>query len=218
MCIPVRFRAMRLVYRVALGTAVLLVAAAASGCGTASTTTALHTKTERPRTTAIRIYAPFGASEDPVVPVSRTVGGYCWTSSEAADRSDAWRCTTGNDIYDPCFAANHAAHFVLCPEGGPWGKAMHMNLTRELPSLEPPTPKPSPTNEPAWAVELTGGARCVLLEGAGTLLANLRENYKCSNGVTLYGDANHASEPWTIFGRQGSARQLTPETVAAMWY
>jgi hypothetical protein len=125
---------------------------------------------------------------------------------------------TGNYIYDPCFATNHAAHFVLCPEGGPWGRVIRMNLTRELPTLEPPSAEQSPTTEPAWAVELTGGARCVLLEGAGNVLANLRENYKCSDGITLYGDANHASEPWTIFGRQGSAGQLTPETVAAMWY
>ncbi len=124
----------------------------------------------------------------------------------------------GNYIYDPCFAANHAAHFVLCPEGGPWGKVMRMNLTRELPILEPPSPERSPTTEPAWAVELAGGAHCVLLEGAGNVLANLRENYKCSGGITLYGDANHASEPWTIFGRQGTAGQLSPETVATMWY
>jgi hypothetical protein len=76
-------------------------------------------------------------------------------------------------------------------------------------------PEQSPTAEPAWAVELTGGAHCVLLEGAGNMLANLWENYECSDGVTLYGDA---SQPWTIFGRRGSVGQLTPEIVAAMWY
>jgi hypothetical protein len=73
-----------------------------------------------PRMTAVHIYAPFGMSEAPVLPIARTVTGYCWTSSNATDRTDAWRCMTGNYIYDPCFAASRVAHFVLCNEALQW--------------------------------------------------------------------------------------------------
>jgi hypothetical protein len=196
----------------------IAIALLASGCGSTSPATVQQTTTQ-PQATAVRIYAPFNASEAPTLPIARTVTGYCWTSSNATARTDAWRCMTGNEILDPCFAASRAARFVLCPDGGPWsGEVFRMNLSRELPTLEPTRAEPPPTTEPAWAVELEDGAHCVLLEGTGNIVANLRENYKCTDGVTLYGNANRAAQPWTIFGRHGSAGQLTPQPVAAMWY
>lgn len=197
---------------------VLLTAIGASGCGSGSTTTVRQTATQ-PQPTAVHIYAPFSASGTPLLPIARTVTGYCWTTSNATARTDAWRCMTGNDILDPCFAASRVAHIVLCPDDGPWsGKVVRMNLSRVLPTLEPNTPEPSPTAEPAWAVELADGGQCQLIEGAGNVTANLRENYGCTNGVTLYGNASHATQPWTIFGRHGTTGQLTPQPVAAMWY
>jgi hypothetical protein len=198
--------------------AVVLIAAVMSGCGSGSTTV-LRQTVAQPQPTAVHIYTPFSASGAPVLPTARTVTGYCWTTSNATARTDAWRCMTGNDILDPCFAANHAAHFVLCPDGGPWsGKVVRMNLSRGLPTVEATSLEPSPTTEPAWAVELADGGHCELLLGTGNITANLRESYNCTDGVTLYGDANHTSEPWTIFGRHGSTGQLTPQPVAAMWY
>jgi hypothetical protein len=68
------------------------------------------------------------------------------------------------------------------------------------------------------AVELADGGHCELIEGAGNVTANLRENYDCTNGVTLYSNASHATQPWTIFGRHGTTGQLTPQSVGAMWY
>jgi hypothetical protein len=205
--------------RWALIVAVVLIAAAASGCGSGSTTTVLRQTTPPPQPTAVHIYAPFSSSGTPVLPTARTVTGYCWTTSNATARTDAWRCMTGNDILDPCFAASRVAHFALCPDGGPWSsKVIRMNLSRALPTLEATSPEPSPTTEPAWAVELADGGHCQLLLGAGNVTANLRENYNCSNGVTLYGTANHSTQPWTIFGRHGTTGQLTPQPLAAMWY
>ena len=210
---------MRSACRGSWGLALLLMIAGTSGCGdsTPTVTTTAANVAHVPQT-EVHIYAPFSPTEAPLVAVGRTISGDCWTSSDAANRSDAWRCMAGNYIYDPCFAANHAAHFVLCAQDGPWGKLIRMNLTHELPTTESSSPERPPTAEPAWALELTDGAHCVLLEGAGNVLANLRENYKCSDGIILYGTANHTSQPWTIFGRQGSTEQLTPNTIAASWY
>jgi hypothetical protein len=40
--------------------------------------------------------------------------GYCWTGSIAAPyRTDAWRCTEGNAIHDPCFSLPNR-NFVVC--------------------------------------------------------------------------------------------------------
>jgi len=198
--------------------ALVLVAVAASGCGSGSTTTVLRQTTAQ-QPTAIHVYAPFHASGTPVLPTARTVTGYCWTTSNATARTDAWRCMARNNILDPCFAASQVAHFVLCPDGGPWsGKVVRMNLSRTLPALEATSPEPSPTTEPAWAVELGDGGHCQLILGAGNVTADLRENYNCTNGVTLYGTASHSTQPWTIFGRHGTTGQLTPQPLAAMWY
>ena len=59
--------------------------------------------------------------------------GYCWTSSIADARSDAWRCFLGkNEIVDPCFSGGESA--VLCPDGTPDSHdALRIRLTKPLP-------------------------------------------------------------------------------------
>src|SRR5579871_3574392 len=45
---------------------------------------------------------------------TRTASGSCWTNSIAASyRTDAWRCTIGNSIQDPCFAIASSTN-LLC--------------------------------------------------------------------------------------------------------
>jgi hypothetical protein len=196
--------------------AVAMIAVSAAGCG--STTTVRLMTTAKAQMTAVHIYAPFGSDGTPTVPISRTVTGECFAGSLSSGRSDAWRCTITNELQDPCFAAGHVARYVLCPEGGPWsGKVMRLNLPHGLPAGQNNS-EPPPTTEPAWAVELSDGARCRLLTGTGNIVADLRENYDCTDSMVLYGDANHATQPWTIYGRHGVTGQLTPQPIAAMWY
>jgi hypothetical protein len=181
-----------------------------------------QTITAKAQVTTVHIYAPFSFtnSETQTIPTSHTVTGECFTTSSSTSRSDAWRCNTvANELLDPCFAASHVARYVLCPEGGPWsGKVIRINLPHGLSTRAVISNEPSPTTEPAWALELADGGRCRLLTGAGTPVADLRENYDCSNGFDLFGDANHSTQPWTIFGRHGASGQLTPQPIAAMWY
>ncbi len=50
----------------------------------------------------------------PTVPNAPAREGYCWTSSIALHRADAWRCMIGNAIEDPCFATPDVSDAVIC--------------------------------------------------------------------------------------------------------
>lgn len=221
------------------GLALVTVAAASvvSGCGGTTTktvtvqpgassqsTTGATTTAAAPSQTAIHIYAPYSAEGKLVVPVSKTSAGSCFTGSIISQRPDAWRCMEGNELQDPCFAAALNSHSVACPEDGPWtGKVIVITLPGRLPSsganiLRDNNPNKSPLTDPAWAIELVGGAHCIFLAGTSSIVAGLRENYNCTSGLSLYGNESRSSEPWTIFGRHGSTGQLTTETIAAIWF
>src|ERR1017187_1165279 len=84
--------------------------------------------------TELSVYEPFSASGTPTVRVTNTVRGHCWTGSLAAAREDAWRCMSGNLIYDPCFSSASARGIVLCPATGAWSSAaIEIRLTQSLP-------------------------------------------------------------------------------------
>lgn len=124
--------------------------------------------------------------------VTKTVSGYCWLGSEGSQRSDAWRCGSGNYIYDPCFSGGPPT-WVACPTG-PHG-IIRLNLTRPLRDGNPPLN----TNhaDPA-SVALPHGVTCSFSGGATGTVAGLRLNYACSNGGWLIGSPNRASTLWTI--------------------
>lgn len=220
------------------GLAIIAGVLALSGCGSGATkTVTVRQGTTRqpsaattaaaqaaPAETAIHIYAPYSAEGKLIIPVSKTSAGSCFTGSIVSQRPDAWRCMEGNELQDPCFAAALNSHAVACPEDGPWtGKVIVITLAQGLPSsganiLRDNKPNKSPLTDPAWAIELIGGERCLFLAGTSSVIAGLRENYKCSGGLSLYGNESRSSEPWSIFGRHGATGQLTPESIAAIWF
>jgi hypothetical protein len=194
------------------------------GASSQSTTAVATTPAAAPVQTSVHIYAPYSAEGKLIVPVSKTSAGSCFTGSIISQRPDAWRCMEGNELQDPCFAAVLNSHSVACPENGPWtGKVIVITLAQGLPSsganiLRDNNPNKSPLTDPAWAIELVSGAHCIFLAGTSNIVAGLRENYDCTGGLALFGNESRRSEPWTIFGRHGSAGQLTPESIAAIWF
>ena len=124
--------------------------------------------------------------------VTKSVSGYCWLGSEGSQRSDAWRCGSGNYIYDPCFSGGPPS-WVACPTGA--HGIIRLNLTRPLRNGNPPLN----TNraDPAL-VTLLHGVTCGFSGGATGTVAGLRLNYACSNGAWLIGSPNRASTLWTI--------------------
>lgn len=100
--------------------------------------------------------------------------GSCFGASIASDRSDAFRCTAGNAILDPCFLDGSNA--VFCPAGVPPASGVLVNLTAPLPAN---TNSDAPGAAPPWAMQLSNGATCLVVTGAG--IANFP--FSCNTGT-----------------------------------
>jgi hypothetical protein len=90
--------------------------------------------------------------------ITRVLHGNCWTGSIAAPRRDAFRCMTGNQIYDPCFEQNAAR--AACPTDVIADRGIAI-----LVSGFPQNPVSAPAS--AWALELQNHAVCGAITGAG---------------------------------------------------
>ncbi len=153
------------------------------------------------------IYQAFTSAGKPAIHVTNTSRGHCVGGSSAINRSDAWRCFTGNFVYDPCFSSSKATGLVLCPVG-PWTSAgVEIKLAAALTGAN--KGKPSTSGNP-WAVETTSGAKCELATGATSILDHRRANYFCQTGKdVLWGSPSRKSQPWTIFSAPATATKLT---------
>ena len=77
-----------------------------------------------PATTQIRLVLPFTAPGTLGLTVSAHVTGTCFAGSVAdSGRPDAWRCMSGNRIYDPCFAGYLGAKTVVACLSSPTAAA-----------------------------------------------------------------------------------------------
>ena len=92
--------------------------------------------------------------------ITATVNGSCWTTSIASPRTDAFRCTSGNRIFDPCFKSGGKT--VVCPTDLIRNRATLVRLTAALPR------NTNPGNAAAWAFQLASGAMCQM--GTGTII------------------------------------------------
>jgi hypothetical protein len=201
---------MRLVLLAGLGTAVALI-------GTASATV-LTTRHESTAGTSIHLYAPFnGAGVASGIHIRKTTSGYCWTTSIADPRGDAFRCDNGYFIYDPCFSDQTGfAKFVLCPLYTPRSKVLRINLTKQL----PPNPgSGDPTRHAPWAVQIARGEWCEFLTGSTGQIAGMRINYRCAGGGLLIGNPRRSSSVWTIFyAPTARTSQYQPVEVKSAWW
>jgi putative ABC transport system ATP-binding protein len=60
----------------------------------------------KPTTTQVIVYEPWAANGlAKGIRAASAVSGYCWSQSLGTVRPDAYRCATGNYIFDPCFAS-----------------------------------------------------------------------------------------------------------------
>jgi hypothetical protein len=152
------------------------------------------------------------------VRIARSASGYCWTSSLADARGDAYRCFVGNFIHDPCFADQTGfAHYVLCPLYSPGAKVLRINLTKKLPSN---SGSGDPTRYRPWAIRTSSGKWCTTFTGATGDVAGLRINYGCRGGGILLGDPRRSrSSPWTIFyAPTYQSNQYRPIKLASAWW
>ena len=148
---------------------------------------------------------------------SRGSGECRFTSSVAVPaRPDAWRCTIGNAIHDPCFQnVLGDPHQLACP-AAPWdANVTLLTLTSPLPTE---TRKDFELkNTLPWALELTNGRRCTLFTGATAPIAGMRINYGCPGGFIVVGEIDRSQPVWRAFsqGEKSISLDLTDIAVAS---
>jgi hypothetical protein len=125
----------------------------------------------------------------PGLRVVSTKPGTCLPSSEAVP--GAYRCfSDSNLVLDPCWKAG--AHTVLCLPA-PWARtATRMRVRGRLAK-----PSGGAASLP-WGVKLRGGERCVLLQGASSVVGGRRVNYGCSRTRFLAGRPDRHHAVWRI--------------------
>jgi hypothetical protein len=191
--------------------------------GTASSTS----QTSQGPATQVITYVPTPASSTPVE------SGSCWTNSIAAPyRTDAWRCSVGNSIQDPCFEISNSAN-LLCgmnPANPSSTSSFVLKLTQPLPQagmIEGGTP-----SNWAWLIQLSDGTLCSPFTGTlpPTMLNGQTAGYGCApgplgNNLVIFGGLNNSSSEWTaLLGNLGNSTSGPPIVtlsstipVAAVW-
>lgn len=149
---------------------------------------------------------------------SKAKSGRCWTNSIASTRTDAFRCSEENSIWDPCFlvgdyADNLPTSYVYCPFG--WNSSnkdvtLSVNLEEVLHGESPLVATTSPKLEETdpWLVVFDDGSECRILTGTlSNAYNNLANIYGCSgkvvavaegkqSGDKFYFDCKIANEPY----------------------
>jgi hypothetical protein len=150
--------------------------------------------------------------------VIRSSSGECWGGALAVRRSDAWRCHSGRQIYDPCFSRPAGtAKIVACPVSYPWvRRAVEIELSSELPYRFGNRHGPA-TAGPPWAIQTTDGKNCLAYTGLTRSVGGHRISYGCSGGGGLLGVPRKASKLWTIRYVHGSKQPAWIGIRVAWW-
>ena len=93
--------------------------------------------------TRVRIFTPFSPTGlNSGLTVKERVNGSCMAGSLAdASRVDAWRCSAGNQMYDPCFENSFGERGLLACVQMPWTNSVTMLRPDFTPARTPRTTK-----------------------------------------------------------------------------
>jgi hypothetical protein len=165
------------------------------------------------------VYHAFTSSGKPAYRVGRTLRGSCFSGAQSVNRDDAWRCISGNALFDPCFSSTQAKGIVLCPSTPFSSSMVEIKLTKRLPTGMADKGTPSSSGLP-WAIKTTTGLKCVMDTGATNAIGTTRANYGCQPGTSwLWGDPSRTTKPWTIRIAPLSARRLSRRVgIAQAWF
>ena len=170
--------------------------------------------------TQIKLLTPFGPAGLSIgMAVTEKLNGKCFAGSVASSsRPDAWRCSSGNGILDPCYQRIMGDEKQLaCPVGGPWSaNVVLLTLSQPLPS----EPRKEMRREEAlpWALELANGQRCTAFTGATAPIAGMRINYGCPGGFQVVGDVDRSQAVWRVFFQGEKSIALEQVDVAVAWF
>jgi hypothetical protein len=169
-----------------------------------------------PPSTTVQTFNPWTAA-DVLSPgfqvLGHLSGGSCFaTSIGDPSNADAWRCNSGNGIYDPCFAPVGKADVTeLACSVSPYLKDDVYLL-----DINPPVPgdivRTKPTGEWPMVLVLQNGDQCEVVQGTA-IQAGF--NYGCTNGNAS--NPSTASEPWTVTYLPNGSNTSVTMTVTTVW-
>lgn len=107
--------------------------------------------------------------------VNETESGYCWSHAITSGKNNAWRCTVGNAIQDPCFSDDKQQ--VVCGQSPmTQDKGFRLKLTKPLPT----SAKTSADDQQYWIIELADNTICYPFTGTLPPVED-RVTYGCGN-------------------------------------
>lgn len=182
------------------------------------TTTSPRVTTSGPSTTTVMAFAPWteGGGLAPGINVSGHLSnGSCWEASSAdvADQ-DAWRCSSNNNIYDPCFAPGGESNVtVVACAASPWSDVNILNLTQPLSYSA--SGMPTGGSSTPWFLELANGDRCGVTTGTVGEAGGVTLNYGCGSGGASTPDTS--TNPWTVQYLPNDSHVLSQVDVSSAW-
>jgi hypothetical protein len=188
-----------------------LTAATLAACGSAPARPAALTATRQVHV------SPVGADGRPVsgYRITKTAShAGCEPGSEAIGQ--AYRCVAGNFLYDPCWAERADTPTVLCLPF-PWSvTVIRLDVDAPLTAI----PAATGTSEP-WGLELAGGQRCVLLQGAHSLFGDRVIDYYCNSRLSLLRGLTRGAAVWSaasVTDIAGKQARGPAEKIKIAWY
>jgi hypothetical protein len=192
----------------------------ASGTPTAKAPPASWIAVDR---TALRYFVPLGPNGlKPTLTATATETGSCFTGSvRNAGRPDAWRCSAGNAILDPCFQGpltlpDQPGELACADSDSPFdGEVVLLKTTAPLP-MEGAN-EADPTQLP-WVLELVNGERCTLFSGTLQGIAGQVAHYGCASGGLVVGEPDRTQRLWVVSYLPADAARTDFVTVAVAWF
>jgi hypothetical protein len=142
-----------------------------------ATATAAATATVAPTvqpTTKVYRYQPTLA----VAPLPLSSDNSCWTNSIASPRVDAFRCSIGSNIHDPCFSFQRPEDVppmgvMVCPHD-PRVASDDVAFLYDLSQL----PSPRSARDSAWFM-VVDGSPCFMMTGTGGTIGGVAVPFEC---------------------------------------
>ena len=172
------------------------------------------------RPTNVNVVQPFqpDGGLKPRFRVMGSVRGACFAGSVAdQSRPEAWRCSAGNAILDPCISNNNRGTRLVCMRS-PWvNQVVVLRLTKRLP-LSQGNKDQSPEGQP-WGVQLASRELCDLETGAEGIVHGKPITYNCVNRGVILGQIDQRRPIWQAwFKREVDSVRVIRVNVRVAWY
>ena len=142
--------------------------------------------------------------------------GYCLAHSAVTGRPDAYKCSLGDMIYDPCIAnlyKGSVGEQVICPFPDPSDVSL-ISLTKALPSSSEASNAPLTP----WFLVLNNGDECFAVVASTTSAAGLTERFICNGNGGLYGSIGSTFQAWRIFERRVRDPDIISTEIAKAYF